>query len=98
MALQRARSDQRKECRAPHSAVDVSDQRSGENETTPLVFDGMMYVTGPSNSAWALDAITGRPIWSYKKTPPPDLSLCCGQVNRGFARRGNTLFKVDLQG
>lgn len=70
----------------------------GKNETTPLVFDGMMYVTGPSNNAWALDALTGRPIWSYKKAPPPNVNLCCGQVNRGFARRGNTLYKVDLQG
>jgi glucose dehydrogenase len=32
----------------------------GKNETTPLVFDGMMYVTGPSNNAWALDAMDAR--------------------------------------
>lgn len=70
----------------------------GKNETTPLVFDGMMYVTGPSNNAWALDAMTGRPIWSYKKALPANVNLCCGQVNRGFARHANTLFKVDLQG
>jgi alcohol dehydrogenase (cytochrome c) len=70
----------------------------GKNETTPLVFGGMMYVTGPSNNAWALDAMTGRPIWSYKKALPANVNLCCGQVNRGFAVRGNTLFKVDLQG
>jgi alcohol dehydrogenase (cytochrome c) len=70
----------------------------GKNETTPLVFDGMMYVTGPANNAWALDAMTGRPIWSYKKALPANVNLCCGQVNRGFARRANTLFKVDLQG
>jgi alcohol dehydrogenase (cytochrome c) len=70
----------------------------GKNETTPLVFDGLMYVTGPSNNAWALDAITGRAIWSYKKAPPPAVNLCCGQVNRGFAVRGKTLFKVNVQG
>jgi alcohol dehydrogenase (cytochrome c) len=58
----------------------------------------MMYVTGPANNAWALDAMTGRPIWSYKKALPANVNLCCGQVNRGFARRANTLFKVDLQG
>jgi alcohol dehydrogenase (cytochrome c) len=70
----------------------------GKNETTPLVFDGMMYVTGPSNNAWALDAVTGRPIWSYKKALPAGVNLCCGQVNRGFAVHGDKLFKVDLQG
>jgi alcohol dehydrogenase (cytochrome c) len=70
----------------------------GKNETTPLVFDGMMYVTGPSNNAWALDAVTGRPIWSYKKALPANVNLCCGQVNRGFARRGTALYKVNLEG
>jgi alcohol dehydrogenase (cytochrome c) len=70
----------------------------GKNETTPLVFGGMMYITGPSNTAWALDALTGRQIWSYRSAPPARLDLCCGPVNRGFAVHGNKLFKVDLQG
>lgn len=71
---------------------------AGKNETTPLVFDRMMFVTGPSNTAWALDALTGRMIWSYRSAPPPGLIVCCGQVNRGFAAKGTTLFKVNLEG
>src|SRR5216684_4464721 len=70
----------------------------GKNETTPLVFDRMMFVTGPNNFAWALDALTGRLIWSYKSAPQGGLSLCCGAVNRGFAVKGNKLFKVNLDG
>ena len=70
----------------------------GKNETTPLVFNGMMYVTGPSNTAWALDALTGRPIWSYRSPQPTGLNLCCGPVNRGFAFHDNKLFKVNLEG
>jgi alcohol dehydrogenase (cytochrome c) len=70
----------------------------GKTETTPLVFGGMMYITGPSNTAWALDALTGRPIWSYRSSPPSKLDLCCGPVNRGFAALGNKLFKVNLEG
>ena len=70
----------------------------GKNETTPLVFGGMMYITGPSNTAWALDALTGRPIWSYKSAPPSAINLCCGPVNRGFAVHDNKLFKVNLEG
>ena len=50
---------------------------TGKNETTPLVFDRMMYVTGPNNFAWALDALTGRLIWSYKSAPQSGLNLCC---------------------
>jgi len=70
----------------------------GKNETTPLVFGGMMYITGPTNTAWALDALTGRPIWSYKSPPPAAINLCCGPVNRGFAVHDNKLFKVNLEG
>ncbi len=70
----------------------------GKNETTPLVFGGMMYITGPSNTAWALDALTGRPIWSYKSAPPAGINLCCGPVNRGFAVHDGKLFKVNLEG
>ena len=32
-------------------------------ENTPLVVDGILYVTGNNNEAWAIDGRTGRPIW-----------------------------------
>jgi len=70
----------------------------GGSETTPLVFDGMMFVAGPSNNSWALDAITGRPIWHSHQTPPTPLDLCCGEVNRGFAVHGDKLFRVNIEG
>jgi alcohol dehydrogenase (cytochrome c) len=34
-------------------------------ETTPLVIDGTLYVTGPLNNAWAVDARTGKQLWRY---------------------------------
>jgi hypothetical protein len=67
------------------------------NETTPLVYGGVMYLTGNSNRAWALDARTGKRLWSYGKTPPKGLGLCCGEVNRGFAAAGDRLFKVNIE-
>jgi alcohol dehydrogenase (cytochrome c) len=67
-------------------------------QTTPLVFDGLMFVAGPSNHSWALDALTGRPVWHVRKTPPSRLNLCCGTVNRGFAVHGNKLFRVYIEG
>jgi alcohol dehydrogenase (cytochrome c) len=70
---------------------------TGKFESTPLVFDKLLYVTGPSNHAYALDALTGRPIWHYQKPVPAALNLCCGQVNRGFAALGDKLFKVNLE-
>jgi alcohol dehydrogenase (cytochrome c) len=69
----------------------------GNHETTPLVFGGMMYVTGPSNHAYALDLLTGKQIWHYHKDPPAGLNLCCGQPNRGFAALGDKLFKVNIE-
>jgi alcohol dehydrogenase (cytochrome c) len=41
-------------------------------ETTPLALDGVLYVTGSNNYAWAIDARTGRPFWEYRRTLPPD--------------------------
>jgi alcohol dehydrogenase (cytochrome c) len=67
------------------------------NESSPLVLDGMMYLTGSSNNAWAVDLLTGRKVWSYSKPAPAGLGLCCGPVNRGFAMLGDRLFKVNIQ-
>ncbi|HYM13445.1 MAG TPA: PQQ-binding-like beta-propeller repeat protein [Bryobacterales bacterium] len=69
----------------------------GKFETTPLVYDRMMYVTGPTNHAYGLDLATGRPMWHYSKPLPPAVNICCGQVNRGFAAMGQKLFKVNLE-
>lgn len=70
---------------------------SGMHETTPLVFGGRMFITGPSNHAAALDLLTGKELWHYQKTPPSGLNLCCGELNRGFAALGDKLFKVNIE-
>jgi alcohol dehydrogenase (cytochrome c) len=69
----------------------------GGLETSPLVSDGLMYLTGSSNHAFALDLRTGKPVWHYSKTPPKGMNLCCGEVNRGFALHGDKLFKVNIE-
>jgi alcohol dehydrogenase (cytochrome c) len=68
----------------------------GKFEATPLVANGLMYVTGASDHAWALDPLTGRSIWHYLHPVPRGLNICCGQVNRGFGMLGNRLFKLNL--
>jgi alcohol dehydrogenase (cytochrome c) len=68
----------------------------GMFETTPLVYDGVLYVTGPNNYAWALDARTGRQFWRYRRALPDDMRVCCGPVNRGFAVLGTRLFMTTL--
>ena len=58
--------------------------------------DNVLYVTGPQNVAWAVDARTGRQIWRYRRELPQDLTACCGLVNRGFAVLGDKLFMTTL--
>jgi alcohol dehydrogenase (cytochrome c) len=68
----------------------------GNFETTTLVRDNVLYVTGPQNVAWAVDARTGRQIWRYRRELPTALTACCGLVNRGFAVLGDKLFMTTL--
>jgi len=65
-------------------------------EATPIVLDGVLYVTGPLNHAWAIDARTGKQIWHYQRQLPQGLKVCCGMVNRGFAVYGDRLFMGTL--
>jgi alcohol dehydrogenase (cytochrome c) len=63
-------------------------------EVTPVVVDGVMYLTG-ANEAYALDAATGRQIWSFRTPRTPGLlSEAGGGANRGVAISENRLFMV----
>lgn len=52
--------------------------------TSPLVADGVMYITAPFSHVIALDAKTGRQIWRYEHKRTSD-KICCGPANRGAA-------------
>ena len=65
-------------------------------ETTPLLRDNVLYVTGPANTAWAIDARSGRTFWEYRRELPDNLTACCGLVNRGFAMLGDKLYMTTL--
>jgi alcohol dehydrogenase (cytochrome c) len=65
-------------------------------ETSPLVVDGVMYISGTNNGVWALDAHTGRELWHYRRAFPPVMRVCCGAVNRGLGVLGNRLYMGTL--
>jgi alcohol dehydrogenase (cytochrome c) len=65
-------------------------------ETTPLVVDGIMYLTQSPNDIVAVDAKTGRVFWIYHFATSPAARPCCGIVNRGLAILGDTLYMATV--
>ena len=65
-------------------------------ETSPLVINGVMYVTTSFNHVYALDAATGSQIWHYKHKMGPITTYCCGPNNRGVAAYGDKVFMGTL--
>lgn len=62
--------------------------RSGVKATfqaTPIVVDGVMYLSLPYSHVVALDAKTGEEIWRYEHRLHPGRKLCCSPANRGVA-------------
>jgi alcohol dehydrogenase (cytochrome c) len=67
-------------------------------EATPIVVDGIMYITGSGNplTVTALDAKTGRQIWRYTRQQPVKNPYENNRYNRGVAILGNRLFVGTL--
>jgi len=65
-------------------------------EATPLVIDGVMYVSEPPSNVAALDLRTGRPLWRYERPLPAGVRPCCGFVNRGVAALDDQIFVGTL--
>jgi len=68
-----------------------------KHEVTPLVVDGVMYTIQSPNDVIALDAATGKTIWTYRHKPAPETrNPCCGNLTRGVAILDNKLFLASL--
>ncbi len=65
-------------------------------ETSPIVVDGVMYVTTAFSHVYALDAGTGAQIWHYKHNMGPITVFCCGPNNRGVAVSGDMVDVATL--
>lgn len=61
-------------------------------EVSPIVANGVMFVTESRDGVVALDAKTGEVIWTYRRPVPDGVPGCCGMPNRGVAVRGQTVF------
>ena len=78
----------------PNTNYFVENMRYFGLETTPIVADGIMYVTGP-NATFALDPFTGREIWEYSRPRSHELvgDAALG-TNRGVAVLHDKVFMV----
>src|ERR1700723_3750667 len=78
-------------------AWNLSYDDSRAEESQPLVYKGVLYVT--TNSATiAVDAKTGEPIWKTKIEYPEETPriVCCGIINRGLALYDGKIFRTTL--
>ena len=76
----------------------LPNQVFGAWQSSPIVVDGIMYVTQRPNDVLAVDAKTGRVFWQYRYNVSPDARVCCGANNRGVAILGDTLYTGTLDG
>ncbi len=69
-------------------------------EATPLVIDGVLYVSTAWSMVKAFDAKTGRLLWSYDPAVPRALGVngCCDVVNRGVAAWKGKIFIGTFDG
>ena len=69
-------------------------------ESTPVVIDGVMYASGNLGRVYALDAVTGRALWTF--VPQMDMQVsraaCCDWANRGLAVADGKVLTAALDG
>ena len=62
--------------------------------TTPVIYNGVMYATASHGRTYAIDAANGREIWRYVHQLPEEVGghMCCDIGNRGIAIYGDKVF------
>jgi len=61
-------------------------------ETSPIVVNGIMYITTSFDHVYAVNARTGEQIWEYTQKLGPINTYCCGPNNRGVAVYGDKVY------
>lgn len=65
-------------------------------ETSPIVVNGVMYVTTSFDHVYALNARTGAQIWQYTQKLGPQTVCCCGPNHRGVAAYRDKVYLAAL--
>jgi glucose dehydrogenase len=65
-------------------------------QSTPLLVNGVLYLSTSWNHVFAIDARTGTELWHYRRKLPEKLKYCCGPVNRGVAVLNDSIYLATL--
>ncbi|MQY43181.1 PQQ-dependent dehydrogenase, methanol/ethanol family [Epibacterium sp. SM1969] len=76
----------------PAWAFSLGGEKQRGQETQPLIYDGIMYVTGSYSRVYAIDVKTGEEIWQYDARLPEGILPCCDVINRGGAIYGDKFY------
>jgi alcohol dehydrogenase (cytochrome c) len=76
----------------PAWSFSMGGEKQRGNESQPLIYDGIMYVTGSYSRMYAIDVKTGEEIWQYDARLPEGILPCCDVINRGGAIYGNNIY------
>ena len=71
----------------------------GNQQSTPLVYDGVLYMPNPRDVIQAIDAVTGDLLWEYRRPRPDDLeefiAPSLAEANRNVAIYGNLIIATS---
>src|SRR5262245_9033923 len=68
-------------------------------QAQPLVYDGVIYIPTGANDVFALDADTGKILWTHEAKLDPNITvICCGWMSRGVAIGEGKVFSGQLDG
>jgi len=73
----------------PAWAFSLGGEKQRGQETQPLIYDGIMYITGSYSRLYAIDVNTGEELWQYDARLPEGILPCCDVINRGAALAGD---------
>ena len=72
---------------------------AGNQQGTPLVYDGVLYMPNPRDVIQAIDAVTGDLLWEYRRPRPDDLEeyviSILAEGNRNLAIHGNLIIDTS---
>lgn len=75
----------------PAFSASLGGEKQRGQEAQPIVYDGVIYVTGSYSRLFAFDARSGEELWQYDARLPDGIMPCCDVVNRGAAIYGDKI-------